>query len=964
MVDYREKSIAHLRSALEAAARHADPAMTATLHARLGTAYANRRSGSPADNVESAIKHYGQALLLEPREASPFGWAETHHNLGTAYVSRIRGDKAGNLEGAIDHFRSALAVRTRASAPEGWASTHANLGVALQERVRGERARNLERAIRHHRKALQVYAREDFPARRASTLCNLANAYVFRVRGERAENLERAIGLYGQALELIARAAAPDDWALAQTNLALALMERVRGQRSVNVEQAIQCCERALEVYRRDERPVEWARIQNTLGLLGQRYRGAGRAGYLARSVRHFEAALEVATRESLPELWAGLHLNLANTVLLVSEAGGEAAAAKAIDHSRKAQEVFTAESHPERWAMAEANVATACSVLAQAGEPGLVDRALQDYGVALGVFDRERYPEQHRRLKSAVGDLYFERERWAEAHAAYREAIDAGEYLLREAYTDAGRGAEAGENARLFARDAYCLLRTGRAEDALVQLDRGKTRVLSEVLALADADRADPSRAELLAVHQKLRALDLQAHARLDTARGDGNGDIGEALRAARADLRRIVSAIRGVDRGFMPEGIELGELMELAPRDGALVAPVVTSRGGAAFVLSRDARGVASSVVPLDRFTDTSLQVLLNGAPETTGWGGWLGTYAKRSSDHSGWLGMIDAACLVLWNELMEPIHQHLAGLGLKRGSPVVLLPQGGLSLLPLHAAYRVENREPHAFIDDFTVSYAPSAHVLSICRKRSREVPRQQKALLAVVDPTGDLDWAALEGEAVGGLFPERRARMLKGSDAKARDVIEAGGDPPYLHFACHAFYSWDDATQSALVLAGRERLTMAEVIGRLNLANSRLVTLSACETGITEPRVSPDEYLGLPSGFLQAGAAAVVSSLWEVNDLSTMLLMERFYKCALGTGRALPLARALRAAQRWLKRASADSLRRRLAAMREALGADHPSAATLSGHFRRFAEMESDSRPFTHPYHWAGFTLSGA
>jgi len=54
-----------------------------------------------------------------------------------------------------------------------------------------------------------------------------------------------------------------------------------------------------------------------------------------------------------------------------------------------------------------------------------------------------------------------------------------------------------------------------------------------------------------------------------------------------------------------------------------------------------------------------------------------------------------------------------------------------------------------------------------------------------------------------------------------------------------------------------------LTLAEIIN-LRLS-ARLVGLSACETGIFALRHSPDEYIGLPTGFLQGGAAGVISSL---------------------------------------------------------------------------------------------------
>src|SRR5206468_2854281 len=59
---------------------------------------------------------------------------------------------------------------------------------------------------------------------------------------------------------------------------------------------------------------------------------------------------------------------------------------------------------------------------------------------------------------------------------------------------------------------------------------------------------------------------------------------------------------------------------------------------------------------------------------------------------------------------------------------------------------------------------------------------------------------------------------------------------------------------------------------------------------------------DEYIGLPAGFLYAGARCVLSSLWAVSDLPTALLMDRFQReCDAGRS----VAAALREAQRWLR-----------------------------------------------------------
>ena len=71
-----------------------------------------------------------------------------------------------------------------------------------------------------------------------------------------------------------------------------------------------------------------------------------------------------------------------------------------------------------------------------------------------------------------------------------------------------------------------------------------------------------------------------------------------------------------------------------------------------------------------------------------------------------------------------------------------------------------------------------------------------------------------------------------------------------------------------------------LTLAYLLGQMRLEVARLVILSACETGIGfDPNRQGEEYLGLPAGFIVAGAMSVIGSLWSVPDLATALLMVR-------------------------------------------------------------------------------------
>jgi CHAT domain-containing protein len=71
-----------------------------------------------------------------------------------------------------------------------------------------------------------------------------------------------------------------------------------------------------------------------------------------------------------------------------------------------------------------------------------------------------------------------------------------------------------------------------------------------------------------------------------------------------------------------------------------------------------------------------------------------------------------------------------------------------------------------------------------------------------------------------------------------------------------------------------------LTALEVID-LNLAGTELVTLSACETGVGEISIGEGVY-SLNRAFQEAGAKAVLSTLWSISDEGTKLFMQKFYQ----------------------------------------------------------------------------------
>jgi CHAT domain-containing protein len=152
-------------------------------------------------------------------------------------------------------------------------------------------------------------------------------------------------------------------------------------------------------------------------------------------------------------------------------------------------------------------------------------------------------------------------------------------------------------------------------------------------------------------------------------------------------------------------------------------------------------------------------------------------------------------------------------------------------------------------------------------------------------------------------------------------------------------------------SSLTLANDDPLYLSDIFAELVIDSNRLVVLSACESGLSDLRGATEEFIGLPTGFLLAGANGVVSSLWKVEDAATSLLMSRFYEFHRGD-RHSP-QRALREAQKWLRSLTAQDLMNLGAAGRK----------LLTFYPNEILSQESN-KICDYPFFWGGFTFVGA
>ncbi|HEX5051850.1 MAG TPA: tetratricopeptide repeat protein [Planctomycetota bacterium] len=200
---------------------------------------------------------------------------------------------------------------------------------------------------------------------------------------------------------------------------------------------------------------------------------------------------------------------------------------------------------------------------------------------------------------------------------------------------------------------------------------------------------------------------------------------------------------------------------------------------------------------------------------------------------------------------------------------------------------------------------VDVAPGLLGIQVGLGRARlahEASLSSDARMELVTRSGDLErigrlpplrGARAEIEAIEKTFAEHgaKARSLLGEDATEPAVFDLAAKAKYLHFACHGIAEeYAGRSLSMLVLSQPQHvlpgddglLKLGDLLNawRGRLASCRLVVLSACRTEVG-PTLRDEAPQALPIGFLFAGAPAVISSLWAVDDASTRELMTDFY-----------------------------------------------------------------------------------
>lgn len=1025
-----ETAISYHETALRFYTREHFPRDYANIQLNLGVIYHERIEDAHIENIEEAIACYTRALHVFSADTFPLDYAKCQNNLATIYSLRIAGDRRDNVEQAILHAQHALEIYNQKDFPIEYAAVQFGLGVAYRERIEGERRTNLEEAIAYYMRALQIYTHDSFPREYALLQNNLGFLYTERIIGKRQANLEEAIAYCNRALQIYTLEAFPKDYAMVQHNLGKAYRERVQGEWQTNLEEAIVCYNRALQIYTFDAFPKDYALAHNNLGNVYWMRVVGERKDNLEEAIRHYNLALQIYTRVAFPTEWARLQHNLGAVYRERLIAEHENNVKEAIAYYQRALQVYTLDAFPNNHRHTQLHLAF--TEMRQQHWEAAHDAyngalAAQDLLMALGVGIAGRdaiLTEEGLEATISDGLALIRLSRFPEAAVALEHGRAYG--LTETIAMDAARPDLISNQER---RSRYKQVRQNLIA-AQVALNVPQEHILDpDTRRLADLELThvyNQARTQFDATIDEIRqaqdpgnfleaTIDAETLLRLVEERGEGHALVylgatpwgGFAL----AVLGRTPNPQRGprfialelplltsdlvtdlIESRVGPNGMSgiVGGFAWAQEHNGFSLLPSssthATFRQQANSLQSICAKNqkismldrAAQKILHLTEFAESIDQTFSQLSP--TDQQQFTSTLTQLFLDYE-----LKRSLDALADSALRPLTTTLKEEGV-RG--MTLIPCGMLAAFPLAAA---EITPGQTFGDLFITSIAPSARIFqrTVHKDSARTVSSGVYTLGNPEPKTHPLDWGEAEAYTVAKLARDLKfhAKVKVQHKATRRQLIEALNKGYIVDLSCHGAFNVDAPLQSTLRLARGETVTLGQILSHeVDLQGLRLLILSACQTAILDLRGASDEVHSLAVGMLQAGADAVLASLWPVDDKATYLLMARFAQEWFPTMHSEPPAAALARAQYWLRTVTNDALKQweapiRLSQLAKENDRQERSEVTEAqelasrGNYRYdmgeaiwYIHHEASKnaptfRPYEDPVFWAGFQITG-
>ena len=818
---------------------------------------------------EAAIAWLEEALAINRELGNHDSQAINLSNLGMVYA------QIGELHDALERQLEALELARQAGDTQAEARTLVNLGSVHHD------LGDVQEALLSYEWALALLAPDD-RSTRASVLNNLGATY--QVLGE----WDKALENFGQALEL----------------------------------------NRALGNRRRE------AVTLNNLGVIHQRLRDT------ARAAEHFERAAALAGEGGDPSTEASAHNNLGQLALESGQSERAlAASGRALELARAAGRRDTEAAALRTLGVARGNLGD----LDAAGES--IERAL-----AIERARGDRVGEAASLL--ALARVERARQRLGDARLLARAAVELVESLRRSVLHDELRTSFLAAKQPYYEELIEILVDLhgahpgeGFAVEALEVSERARARSLLDILSDSGGDLLAGAEPALLERERRLRReINARELHRMRVAGGEQRpeqlADAERKLEAARTEYQRLETELKRSSPRYasltQPEPASLDEIRRQLGGDDTLLLEYALGERRS-FLWAVTASSITEVELPGRAVVEEAARQVYELATARN-----ARLAGETPAGRRERIARADAAWLEAAGRLSSIVLGPVAPLlGERR---LVVVADGALHYVPFGALPLPGTGE--LAITRHEVVSLPSASVLAVLRREVASRPAAAKTLAVFADPvfqredvrmaramTGGsggvervatsepplrggkgehdpegfprLRFSEKEALAIAALVPSNRRLTALGFAASRATAASADlASYRLVHFATHGLLNSRHPELSSLVLSlWDERGTPQDGFLRLHdVYNLRLaadlVVLSACRTALGK-EVRGEGLVGLTRGFMYAGAARVLASLWSVDDRATAELMERFYRGMLVEG--LTPAAALRAAQ---------------------------------------------------------------
>lgn len=330
---------------------------------------------------------------------------------------------------------------------------------------------------------------------------------------------------------------------------------------------------------------------------------------------------------------------------------------------------------------------------------------------------------------------------------------------------------------------------------------------------------------------------------------------EINRQLVEKRRKYENIITQIKVGDPRYASiktvETLKFYQVQKLLDKNTTLISFFLTDDGTIAFIISQNSFDAVKLQVSEDE--------LIEGVQE------WM--------DFSNLQGSPPVLAR-LYKQLFEPLKSYIK-------TPVIgIIPHGAIHYVPFAALF-----DGTKYLNEsYTFFNLPSTSVLRFVLSDKKA---QNPTLLALAQSRAEgqpfLKSVDKEVESITNLFPKPRARSFFSSEASETVFRDNAGQFNYVLLAAHATLNSENPLFSRIYL-GADKLNDGHLqvreIYNLNLKNTNMIVLSACETQLgTQSR--GDEIIGVNRAFFYAGAQTLIASLWDVDDDAAQIFMTTFF-----------------------------------------------------------------------------------